>query len=84
LEQHAEKVKFEITIPSELRVRMIRLRVSPSHVAVRAFEEEVKFREEQAQLHSLQLADPRITLGDLRRRTARVKRLLEEQAPNAL
>ena len=69
--------QLRVTIPSDLRVRMIRLGVRSSAVARRAFEREVRAREELELLAKVQLADPRITMEDLRKMSKRTKRLVD-------
>jgi hypothetical protein len=75
-EQYTISVK--ITMPVEMRVRMSQLGISPRAIALRAFREEIRFKEEQAKLKELKTKDPRSTLADLRRRTSRTRRLLDE------
>ena len=57
---------------------MIRLGISPSYIAQRAFREEVRLREEKEELRRVQEVDPRLTVSDLRRRTTKIRRLLRE------
>lgn len=73
-----EKVTLSISVPADLRVKMIQLGISPTRVARRAFAEEVKLREDEQRLARLRTKDPRLTLDDLKKRTIRIRRLLED------
>jgi hypothetical protein len=44
------KVRVTISVPADLRVKMIQFEVYPSMVARKAFEQEVRVREELAKL----------------------------------
>ena len=67
---------LKMTIPAELRVKMIRLGIRPSDVARAAFAREVSRRENLILLKKAQLVDPRLTAEDLRRPTRRTRRIL--------
>jgi len=71
------KVQLRVTIPSDLRVKMIQLGVYPSAIARRAFEREVRAREELELLAKVRLRDPRMTIEDLRKMSKRTKRLVD-------
>jgi len=73
-----DKAVLKIAVPGELRVRMTSLGIEPTAVAVKAFRDEVKAREEQASLRVLRTKDPNLGLHDLRLRRVRTKRLLED------
>ncbi len=76
----AESLSVSVTIrvPGDLRVKMIQLGISPSSVARRAFEREVKVREDLVRLAKAREKDPRIKLEDLRKRSRRIRRLVGE------
>ena len=74
--QAGDSVSLTITVPGDLRVKMIELGISPSNVARRAFEREVRVREELAKLETARRKDSRIKLEDLRRRSRRIRRLM--------
>jgi hypothetical protein len=57
---------------------MIRLGIWPSGIARRAFEREVKVREELQMLARVKGMDPRITLEDLRKKSKIIRRMLGE------
>ncbi|MDV3244437.1 MAG: hypothetical protein LYZ66_04585, partial [Nitrososphaerales archaeon] len=57
-----EKVPVTVMVDSELRVKMIRLGVRPTRVAVKAWENAVRERERALELRVLQAKDPRMTL----------------------
>jgi len=71
------KVQLRVTIPSDLRVKMIQLGIHPSGIARGAFEREVRAREELELLAKVRLRDPRITMEDLRKMSKRTKRLVD-------
>jgi len=73
-----ENVSLSISVPADLRVKMIQLGISPTRVARRAFAQEVKPKEDEQRLAHLRKKDPRLTLGDLKKRTVRIRRLLED------
>jgi hypothetical protein len=54
---------------------MIQFGISPSRIARRAFETEVRVREDLAKLAKARVKDPRIKLADLNKRTRRIRRL---------
>jgi hypothetical protein len=71
-------VKVTISVPEELRVKMIQFEIYPSTVARKAFEQEVRLREELAKLAKAKEKDPRVTPYDLRKGSKRISRLMEE------
>jgi hypothetical protein len=72
------KFTMRITVPISLTVRMSTLGIHPQSVALRAFREAIKAKEEKRKLASLKERDPRLGLRELRRRTKKVQRLLGE------
>ncbi len=70
------KVPVTVMVDSELRVKMIRLGVRPTQVAVKAWENAVRERERALKLRALQAKDPRMTLVDISSHSVRAERLL--------
>jgi hypothetical protein len=66
---------IKMTIDESLRIRILELGISPAHVAKAALKAEVKRVEEKRLLRAVQQEDPRITVGELRSNSARIKHL---------
>ncbi|HEV2138802.1 MAG TPA: hypothetical protein VGR53_08160 [Nitrososphaerales archaeon] len=71
-------VPVTILVPGDLRVKMIQFGISPSRVARKAFEREVKVREDLVRLAKVREKDPRIKLEDIGKRSRRIRWLMEE------
>lgn len=67
--------ELRVSIDEDLRVRMIRLGISPTSVVRKALKAEVERIERQLELKQLQEKDPRLTLRDLDSRSIRIRRL---------
>ncbi|MDV3277496.1 MAG: hypothetical protein LYZ69_03395 [Nitrososphaerales archaeon] len=69
------KAELCVKIDEDLRVKMIRLRIRPGAIVNKALEREVKRVEQALELGELQAKDPRLTMDDLKSRSARTRRL---------
>ena len=72
-----ESVSVTISVPGDVRIRMIRLGISPTRIANRAYVQEVRRLEELQELEFVRSKDPRMTESNLKKVGSRARRLLE-------
>ena len=77
METKEEKAPLTVTIQIEesLRVRLLQLRISPAGVLRTALHQAVKRKELELELKAVRMKDPRIRMEDLKKNTARMRRL---------
>jgi len=74
----ADKVRLTIVVPGNIYDDMIRLRIRPSDVLVRAFRKEIKVRELLEKWRKAKQSDPNLTMVEVAKESRRIRRILGE------